>query len=155
MYLNKELHNINKAIKRHERLFFKARIYTLLTEVSLRYIGLKMTERILSLFKKKRKAPNRNKTIEILDFYATIFNKMNQQSYLKGRCLSQSLIMRLLLNHAGISSELKIGVSHLTGKFDAHAWLEKDNLILNDHPSKIADYFPLPQHKINSILKIR
>lgn len=80
---------------------------------------------------------------------------MNQLPMLKGRCLSQSLVMRLLLNRKGISTELKIGLSQSKGVFDAHAWLEKDGMILNDHPLVIANYFVLPEGKLNRILKFK
>lgn len=136
-------------------MFFRARILTILTEVCLRFTSLKTTERLLSFFMKQVPLPDHNETVVILDKYATIFNQMNLLPLLKGRCLSQSLVMRFLLNRKGIPSELKIGVNQKMGKFDAHAWLEKEGILLNDHPSIIANYFVLPAGKLNAILKFK
>lgn len=153
MYSDHDLDSINRSIRAFERLFSRTRIFTILTELILRATSLKTTEWLLSFFQKNIPAPEYRDTIIVLDRYATIFNKIKQLPFFKGRCLSQSLVLRLLLNRKGISSELKIGVSHQTGKFDAHAWLEKDGILLNDHPSVIVNYFVLPSGKTNAILK--
>lgn len=156
MYSDRDLINLNKALRAQDRMFFRTRILTILTEVSLRFTSLKTTEKLLSIFiKKVSTPPDYNETTVILDKYATIFNQLNQQLFLRGRCLSQSLVLHFLLRKKGISSELKIGVSQRKGKFDAHAWLEKEGVILNDHPSVIADYFVLPEGKLNTMLKFK
>lgn len=155
MYPDHDLNNVNRSIRAFERLFSRTRIFTILTEVILRSTSLKTTEWLLSFFEKDIPAPEYRDTIIVLDRYATIFNQVKQLPFFKGRCLSQSLVLRLLLNREGISSQLKIGVSHQEGKFDAHAWLEKDGILLNDHPSVIANYFVLPVGKTNAILKYK
>lgn len=147
--------NLNKSLRAYDRMLFRARILTIFTEVSLRYTSLKTTEKLFSFFMRKVSHPGYNETIAIVDKYKTIFHQMNQLFSLKGRCLSQSLVMRFLLGRKGISSELKIGVNQSMGKFDAHAWLEKEGVILNDHPSIIANYFALPAGKLNAILKFK
>ena len=155
MYSDHDLNDLNRSLRAYDRLFFQARILTILTEVSLRFTSLKTTEKLLSFFIKNVPSPDYNERVVILDKYATIFNQMNQLPLLKGRCLSQSLVMRFLLGRQGIASELKIGVNQNMGKFDAHAWLEKEGILLNDHPSIIANYFVLPAGKLNAILKFK
>lgn len=155
MYSERDLTDLNRSLRAYDRMYFRARILTILTEVSLRFTSLKTTERLLSFFAKKVPPPDYNERVAILDKYATIFNQMNQLPLLKGRCLSQSLVMRFLLRRRGISSELKIGITQNKGKFDAHAWLEKEGALLNDHPSIIANYFVLPAGKLNAILKFK
>lgn len=155
MYSDRDFIDLNKSLKEYDRMIIRTRIFTIFTETVLRYTSLKTTEKLLSIFFKNVPSPDYNETIIIIDRYTTIFNKMNQQAYLKGRCLSQSLVMRLLLNREGISSELKIGVRQDDGKFDAHAWLEKEGTLLNDHPSVIADYLVLQRGKLNSTLKFK
>ncbi|MBB6499304.1 lasso peptide biosynthesis B2 protein [Pedobacter cryoconitis] len=155
MYSDHDLKNLNRSLRAYERLFFQTRLLTTLIETNLRFTSLKTTEKLLSFFSKIVPPPDYNTTVVILDKYATIFNQMNQLTFLKGRCLSQSLVMRFLLSRKGISSELKIGVSQSKGRFDAHAWLEKEGVLLNDHPSVIANYFVLPEGKLNSVLKFK
>jgi hypothetical protein len=155
MYSDQDLINLNRSLRAYERVVFQTRVFTILTEATLRLTSLKTTERLLSFFRKNVPAPDQHETIVILDKYTTLFNQMNQLPVLKGRCLSQSLVMRLLLNRKGISTDLKIGLSQRKGLFDAHAWLEKEGMLLNDHPSVIADYFVLPKDKLNTILKFK
>ena len=48
-----------------------------------------------------------------------------------GTCLTQALAAQVLLARAGCESRLRIGVKrNAAGTFIAHAWLEKDGLIL-------------------------
>src|SRR5690554_2578376 len=155
MHSDREFINLNRSLRDHDRIVFRTRIFTILTEAVLRYTSLKTTEKLLSIFVKNVSPPDYNETFVTIDKYTTIFNQMNQQTYLKGRCLSQSLVMRLLLSRKGITSELKIGVRQYDGKFDAHAWLEKDGTILNDHHSVIANYLVFPQGKVNSTLNFK
>ncbi|WP_212003035.1 lasso peptide biosynthesis B2 protein [Chitinophaga sp. HK235] len=155
MYSEHDFIQVNRSLRAYDRTLFRTRILTILTEACLRFTNLKTTDRLLSFFIKNVPPPGDHETTVILDRYATIFNQLNQLSSLKGRCLSQSLVMRCLLSRKGISSELRIGVHQLNGTFDAHAWLEKDGMLLNDHPSVITKYFPLPEGKLNGILKFK
>jgi Transglutaminase-like superfamily len=48
-----------------------------------------------------------------------------------GTCLTQALAMQVLLARAGCESRLRIGVTrNAAGTFIAHAWLEKDGVIV-------------------------
>lgn len=49
-------------------------------------------------------------------------------------CLARSLTLWRLLDGAGYDSTLRIGVRHHEGAFQAHAWLERDGVVLNDAP---------------------
>jgi hypothetical protein len=54
-------------------------------------------------------------------------------SQLWTNCLKKSLVLWYLLRRQGIISELRIGVQHEVGKFQAHAWVEYQNIVLNDN----------------------
>lgn len=155
MYSDHELQRLSRSLREYDQMIFRTRILTILTETGLRFLSLKTIEWLFSCFTKKSISTDHIETVVIIDKYTTIFNQMNQRTSLKGRCLSQSLVMRFLLSRKGISSELKIGISHATGQFDAHAWLERDGILLNDHPAVIAKYVVLPVVKLNSSLKIK
>lgn len=49
-----------------------------------------------------------------------------------GNCLSQSLTLWWLLRRHGIASDLRIGVRKAGEGLEAHAWVELDNIPLND-----------------------
>jgi hypothetical protein len=62
-------------------------------------------------------------------------------SLIKGKCLSQSLVLWHLLRRQGIKSELRIGFnkndhhrSAAGDNFNAHAWVECQGVVLNDSP---------------------
>ena len=47
-------------------------------------------------------------------------------------CLEKSLALWWLLGRQGIASQLRIGARKLEGKFEAHAWVERDGAALSD-----------------------
>ena len=47
-------------------------------------------------------------------------------------CLRRSLAIWWLLRRRGVASEIQIGVRREQGLFMAHAWVERDGLVLND-----------------------
>ncbi|MGN7824375.1 lasso peptide biosynthesis B2 protein [Chitinophaga sp. 22536] len=155
MYPERDLIAINRSIRSYDQLFFRIRAMTVVTEAILRFTSLKTTEKLLSLLCKNVPPPNERDTMIILDKYATLFHQLNQLPFLKGRCLSRSLVMRCLLSRKGIPAELKIGIQRRGQQFDAHAWLEKDGKLLNDHPAVIAQYIVLPENNIKTILAVK
>jgi hypothetical protein len=49
-------------------------------------------------------------------------------------CLHRSLTLWWLLRRQGIPGDLRIGVRHQNGLFEAHAWVEYQSTVLNDTP---------------------
>ncbi len=47
-------------------------------------------------------------------------------------CLEKSLALWWLLGRQGIASQLRIGARKQGGKFEAHAWLERDGVAINE-----------------------
>jgi hypothetical protein len=47
-------------------------------------------------------------------------------------CLEQSLVLWWLLRRLGIAAELRIGARKEVARFEAHAWVEVDSVVLND-----------------------
>ena len=151
----KDFTALNRSLRNYYRSISRTRWLIVFTELSLRAFGLKKTEKLLRLFSKKTAPPDPEPEGVILDRYATILNEIKRQTFLKGRCLSQSLVMRLLLGRLGIKSQLVIGARISNGMFNAHAWLEKNGAVLNDHPSVISEYPVFSASKLNSVLKFK
>lgn len=61
---------------------------------------------------------------------------------IRASCLTRSLLLGWLLRRQGFESELRIGVRMIDGGLDAHAWLEKNGVPINDAPSIVADFAP-------------
>jgi len=47
-------------------------------------------------------------------------------------CLEKSLVLWWLLGRQGIACEVRIGARKQGGKFEAHAWLERDGVAVNE-----------------------
>jgi hypothetical protein len=47
-------------------------------------------------------------------------------------CLEKSLVLWWQLGRSGIAAEMRIGARKEAGRFEAHAWVELGNVVLND-----------------------
>lgn len=125
-----------------------------LIEVALLTIGFKRTKALLEILHSLRKKHTYfhgggQFEMIIIDRYYNIFYSISHTGRLKGRCLSRALAMQYALKSCGLETDLRIGVDIHNNIFFAHAWLEKDGVILNDHPINIENYFLLPLDKLN------
>ncbi len=155
MYSSANILLLAQALKRYRRVVYLNRCLVLAIEAGLRSLGLKQTEKILARFVPAAIPMDEEEAFIILDRYSTIFNEIKHQPFLKGRCLSRSLAMQFALRRQGIYTSLRIGINIQKGLFDAHAWLEKEGLLLNDHPANTSTYFVLPEEKLNPALKFK
>jgi hypothetical protein len=49
-------------------------------------------------------------------------------------CLHKSLTLWWLLRRRGVGAELRVGVRKPGSRLEAHAWVERDGMVLNDDP---------------------
>ena len=61
-------------------------------------------------------------------------------SPLRPACLARSMMLLWLLRRKDIECDLRIGVARRNGEFLAHAWIERNGLVLNDR-ADIAERF--------------
>jgi hypothetical protein len=57
-------------------------------------------------------------------------------------CLPQALVTRLLLHRQGLDAELRFGARKHLGKFEAHAWLQLDSMVLDGGNGPDAPFAP-------------
>jgi len=143
------LHKALRGISHHGRRINRLIVFI---EAGLRWLGLSRTEKILSFFTRKGLPPEPDAAAMLIDHYVLFFHARKERKQLKGKCLSQSLALRYLLLRKGIESELRLGVSAGRDGLDAHAWLEKDGAVLNDHPSVVSRYVVMPRHAVHKNL---
>jgi hypothetical protein len=55
-------------------------------------------------------------------------------------CLQESLALWWLLGRQGVASELRVGVRKEANRFEAHAWVERDGIALNEPEALHAHY---------------
>lgn len=63
---------------------------------------------------------------------ARLVHSAAQWSPLRGSCLAQSLVLCRLLRGQGLAAELRVGMTRTEGRFEAHAWVEHGDVVLND-----------------------
>ena len=60
-------------------------------------------------------------------------------------CLHRSLALWWLLRFQGLRTQIRIGARRQEAKgWDLHAWVEHEDVIINDDPNKIATYHLMP-----------
>jgi hypothetical protein len=62
--------------------------------------------------------------------------------FFSANCLEQSLVLWWLLRRLGIAAELRIGARKEVGRFEAHAWVEVDSVVLNDADAEHRHFVP-------------
>jgi hypothetical protein len=65
--------------------------------------------------------------------------------FFRPNCLVQSLALLRMLRMRGIDAELRLGARNVTGKFEAHAWVELGGVALNDATETGAAFVPFEE----------
>lgn len=61
----------------------------------------------------------------------------------RASCLRRSLVLVILLRRQGIEGRLIFGTRRITQGLEAHAWVEVQGIVINDHPQIRQQYTPL------------
>jgi len=106
-----------------------------LTKLGLRLIGFRRWQSVLASVAPIAAVPAANATSNSVG-QAQLTVRMVRIAACYGpyraNCLSQSLTLWWLLRRRGIESDLRIGVRTEESRFQAHAWVERTGLVLND-----------------------
>ncbi len=81
----------------------------------------------------KQKLPE-NQHAEFADFVRKWQRYVKRFGVYRGNCLSRSLVIWWLLCRTGVKCELIIGSRFKNGGFQAHAWIERQGIPLNETP---------------------
>jgi hypothetical protein len=130
-------------------LLLEALILLPLTAAALRLVGFQRWQSFLAR-RTLRTAPLRHysdQSMDISRLAVASVRRANRFSPRRASCLQQSLALSWLLGRQGIDSELRIGVRKQDGKFEAHAWLERQGRLLYD-PGVISEAFLAFDHSI-------
>lgn len=101
---------------------------------SLRLVGFNRTETFLNHLLPAGSLSQNPKPVQLMD--AERIAKLVRAAIRNGtsmpNCLSESMVLCLLLRRQGIGADLRIGVCKENGKFEAHAWVVFDGVTLNE-----------------------
>jgi hypothetical protein len=118
---------------RAQKAFARAIVLLPLVTLSLRSRGFRAThaslQRILSLVGPASPGSQFDEDARII---AHMVNAADRHGLFRSSCLVKSLALWWLLERQGIASQLRIGIRKEDEKFEAHAWVERDGLALNE-----------------------
>jgi hypothetical protein len=123
-----------RLVPEDRQILIRAMVLLPCTEAGLRLFGFRRWQLLMAKWHRgvgnsasttSDKLPRARRTADIV-FAAS------RQGFIKGNCLSQSLVLWHLLRGAGASPDLRIGVRRSAGHIEAHAWVEFQGVILND-----------------------
>jgi hypothetical protein len=105
------------------------------TWLGLRIVGFRRWKRAL-LWLTPRTAGRVGATESASAEAARAIARMQQTAarhlFFRPNCLEQSLVFWWLLQRRGIPAELRIGARKAEGRFEAHAWVESEGVVLSD-----------------------
>jgi len=129
------------ALERRARgLFLRAAALLPLISSSLRLRGFRKTQAFLQNYlsiptnQEDPSVPGR------VDLTVRMVRAAVRHSVGHPTCLEESLALWWLLGRQGITSELRIGVRKHDKKFEAHAWVERAGMALNE-PESLHEHY--------------
>jgi hypothetical protein len=116
-----------------QRVFLRAIVLLPLVSLSLRWRGFRVTQAALERFlspaglEKDSEAASRRAALS-----AHMINVADRHGLVHPSCLVKSLTLWWLLGREGIRSDLRIGIRKENETFEAHAWVEREGVALNE-----------------------
>jgi hypothetical protein len=125
------------ALERPARsLFLRASALLPLISLSLRLRGFRKTQAFLQKFLSLPSHPADTSASSSADLTARMVRAATRHTLGPATCLEESLALWWLLGRQGIGSDLKVGVRKDGERFQAHAWVERDGVALNEPEAK-------------------
>jgi Transglutaminase-like superfamily len=116
-----------------QSLFLRAMVLLPVVSLSLRWRGFRATQaalqRLISSSKEEKDCSNAGERAKLT---AHMVYAAEREGLVHPTCLALSLTLWWLLERQGIASHLRVGIRKENGKFEAHAWVERDGVALNE-----------------------
>jgi hypothetical protein len=119
-------------------LFLRATVVLPVISVSLKMRGFGATQEFLLRSFPIAPQTSRQDSIHVVDdrkrteLTSRMVNAAIRHVWRASTCLEKSLALWWLLGRQGIACEVRIGARKQGGKFEAHAWLERDGVAINE-----------------------
>jgi hypothetical protein len=117
-------------------MFFRAVVLLPAISLSLRLRGFRATQQSLRNFSVAsipgKYSGNDVANAECVEVAVRMVNAAARYGWGQPSCLQKSLALWWLLRQQGTASSVRIGAQKAGGKFQAHAWVERDAVALNE-----------------------
>lgn len=136
-----KLRRFNALDRPARKLFLQALALLPLVSLSLRWRGLRATEAALQKILANC-SPEQNPDLvnQRIALTAHMVNAADRHGWVHPSCLAKSLTLWWLLGRRGITSDLRIGIRKEKEKFEAHAWVERAGMALNEPEERHCHY---------------
>jgi len=114
------------------RLAIQALVALSVTRIGLRLAGLRRWKSLVIRLSPHPPSPGSSPCIGEARKIARIQEGVLRHLSWHANCLERSLALWWQLGRHGIESDLRIGARKEGGRFEAHAWVELGNAVLND-----------------------
>jgi len=131
--------------------FVRAVLLLPLISVSLKIRGSRATQESLLRFLAHPQQVSQEDSARLLaDVERTrltvrMVNAAVRHAWPNSTCLAKSLALWWLLGRQGIASELRIGARKVQDKFEAHAWVERQGIAVNEPEQLHRHYAPFDE----------
>ena len=103
------------------------------TRIGLRMVGLRRWKTALAhVTPRLPRAGSQQPEIAAAQRVARIQEAVSRHLIWRASCLERSLVLWWQLERRGIAAEIRIGARKEAGRFEAHAWVELGDVVLND-----------------------
>lgn len=124
-----------------QKLFLCALAMLPAISLSLRWTGFKATQAMLrELLPASPTEQNSDAVDERLALTSRMINAADRHGPVHPSCLVKSLTLWWLLERQGIQSQLRIGIRKEKDGFEAHAWVERKGVALNEPEERHRHY---------------
>jgi len=120
-------------------LFYSILMFSILT-ILFPIISYKKIFILLKKISNSKDLINDNSSVETAKNISQLVKSASIRFPLKVTCLKESLTIWFLLRLLKINSDIQMGVSKTEEEFNAHAWVECQNEIINDTYSHIKNF---------------
>jgi Transglutaminase-like superfamily len=141
------------------KLFLRAAVLLLMISLSLKLRGFRATQQTLqklSIPSSAKTSPNDDvATNERVKMTVRMVNAAARHGWGRPSCLEKSLALWWLLKQQGTASSVRIGARKSGEKLEAHAWVEREGIALNEPQQEHRHYatfdaaFPLQSSEIS------
>jgi hypothetical protein len=124
-----------------QTMFLRALLILPLVSLSLKWRGFEKTCATL-----QGKLPSSQLNLDFVEQRARLtaraVNSADRHGLVHSSCLGKSLTLWWMLGRQGISSRLRIGIRKGNNKLEAHAWVERDGVAVNEPEEHHLHYAP-------------
>lgn len=113
-------------------MFLRAMVLLPVIALGLRMRGFRVTQAALQNFWIPSQIQGSGDESERVALALRMVNAAARYGWARASCLEKSLALWWLLRREGIASSVRIGARKASAKFEAHAWVERHGIALNE-----------------------